>query len=81
VRDEGGIPALSSERLLEAVREQYRLDWDGVHGYLRIAVVNLIPAGVALERLEVLDEPVWRNRWQQRRVKRPTRSKADELEA
>jgi hypothetical protein len=33
VDDDGGISAAWSERLVEAVREQYRLDWDGVHGY------------------------------------------------
>jgi uncharacterized protein len=33
VDDDGGIAKLWSERLVEAVREQYRLDWDGVHGY------------------------------------------------
>jgi uncharacterized protein len=33
VDGDGRMPALWSERLLETAREQYRLDWDGVHGY------------------------------------------------
>jgi uncharacterized protein len=33
VDGDGGIPQLWSERLVEVVREQYRLDWEGIHGY------------------------------------------------
>jgi hypothetical protein len=33
VSDDGAPSALWSERLIEAVREQYRLDWERIHGY------------------------------------------------